>query len=84
MKRLLMAWLALASIASCSQGGDGSGGGKVTSGAFVSPESEVVSELNQTTSLNSGYQLTTSEIEELFNSGTITEQQKQELLALVK
>ena len=85
LKGLLASLLLTLLLVSCSgNGGGGSADPKAVSGAVVSEQSEVVSALNQAEASQGAYQLSAQEIEELFNSGTITEQQKQELLALVQ
>ncbi|PIP96791.1 MAG: hypothetical protein COW00_17220 [Bdellovibrio sp. CG12_big_fil_rev_8_21_14_0_65_39_13] len=84
-KSLLAFFLLSSLLISCSKnGGTPSDGIKTSSGAIISEQSEVVSALNQAQGSQGAYQLSAQEIEELFSSGTITEQQKQELLALVQ
>lgn len=85
LKGLLASLLLSTLLVSCSgNGGGGSSDSKTVNGAVVSEQSEVVSALNQSEGSQGAYQLSAQEIDELFSSGTITEQQKQELLALVQ
>lgn len=82
MKALIQCLFLSLVLTACSGGGDGEASGSGKGGIVVS--AQVVSDVNEEIQAQPQYQLSSQEIELLFNEGVINEEQKQELLALAQ